>query len=54
VSPEHPELDGWLTDYTVKGNKVELEGTEIVEGQGTYRLKVSSAPVTYPRQAIRI
>jgi hypothetical protein len=37
-----PALDGPLIDYAAKGSKVELEGTEMVEGQGTYRLKVTS------------
>jgi len=39
---EHPDLDGPLIDYTAKGNRVELEGTEMVEGQGTYRLKMTT------------
>jgi hypothetical protein len=37
-----PELDGALIDYAAKGSKVELEGTEMVDGQGTYRLKVTT------------
>jgi hypothetical protein len=37
-----PDLDGPLIDYAAKGSKVELEGTEMVEGQGTYRLKVTT------------
>jgi hypothetical protein len=37
-----PQLDGPLIDYAPKGSKVELEGTEMVEGQGTYRLKVTT------------
>jgi hypothetical protein len=37
-----PQLDGPLIDYAAKGSKVELEGTEMVGGQGTYRLKVTS------------
>jgi len=36
-----PGLDGLLIDYTAKGNKVELEGTEKVEGQDAYKLKVT-------------
>jgi hypothetical protein len=39
---EQPDLDGPLIDYAAKGNKVELEGTEMVEGHGTYRLKVTT------------
>jgi len=35
------QLDGALIDYVAKGNKVELDGTEMVEGKGTYRLKVT-------------
>jgi outer membrane lipoprotein-sorting protein len=37
-----PALDGPLIDYAAKGSQVELEGTEMVEGQGAYRLKVTS------------
>jgi hypothetical protein len=33
-------LEGALIDYAAKGNKVELEDTEMVGKQGTYRLKV--------------
>jgi outer membrane lipoprotein-sorting protein len=39
---EGPGLEGPLIDYSTKGSKVELEGTETVEGQATYRLKVTS------------
>jgi outer membrane lipoprotein-sorting protein len=39
---EGPGLDGQLIDYSAKGNKVELEGTETVEGKATYRLKVTN------------
>jgi outer membrane lipoprotein-sorting protein len=35
------DLDGPLMDYAVKGAKVELEGTEKVEGNDTYRLKLT-------------
>jgi outer membrane lipoprotein-sorting protein len=34
------DLDGPLVDYAAKGTKVELEGTEKVEGNDTYRLKL--------------
>ena len=37
-----PQLDGLLIDSAVKGNKVEVEGTDMVEGKGAYRLKVTS------------
>jgi hypothetical protein len=39
---EQPDLDGPLIDYAAKGNRVELEGTEMVEGHGTYRIKVTT------------
>jgi hypothetical protein len=39
---EQPDLDGPLIDYAAKGNRVELDGTEMVEGHGTYRIKVTS------------
>jgi outer membrane lipoprotein-sorting protein len=35
------DLDGPLVDYTAKGTKVELEGTDKVEGNATYRLKLT-------------
>jgi hypothetical protein len=41
-SEEGPGLDGPLIDYAAKGSRIELEGTEAVEGQATYRLKVTS------------
>ena len=37
-----PGLDGLLVDYAAKGNKVELEGMEKVEGQNAYKLKVTT------------
>lgn len=35
------DLDGFLVDYAAKGTKVELEGTEQVEGHDAYRLKLT-------------
>lgn len=35
------DLDGPLMDYASKGTKVELEGTDKVEGNDTYRLKLT-------------
>lgn len=35
------DLDGPLVDYAVKETKAELEGTEKVEGNDTYRLKLT-------------
>jgi outer membrane lipoprotein-sorting protein len=35
------ELDGPLVDFAKKGTKVELAGTEVVEGKNTYRLKLT-------------
>lgn len=34
------ELDGPLFNYTAKGTKVELEGGELVDGRGAYKLKL--------------
>jgi outer membrane lipoprotein-sorting protein len=34
-------FEGPLVDYASKGNKLELEGTETVEGKATYRLKLT-------------
>jgi outer membrane lipoprotein-sorting protein len=38
---ERGDLDGPLINYAAKGTKVELDGTEQVEGQPAYRLKVT-------------
>jgi outer membrane lipoprotein-sorting protein len=35
------ELDGPLVDFARKGTKVELAGTEVVEGKNTYKLKLT-------------
>jgi outer membrane lipoprotein-sorting protein len=35
------ELDGPLVDYVKKGSKVELEGLEKLEGDDTYKLKLT-------------
>jgi hypothetical protein len=35
------DLDGPLVDYAAKGTKVELEGTEPVEGRDAYKLKLT-------------
>jgi outer membrane lipoprotein-sorting protein len=35
------DLDGPLVDYSAKGTKIELQGTEKVEGQDAYRLKLT-------------
>ena len=37
------DLDGLLIDYGAKGSKVELEGTEKVEGRDAYKLKVTAS-----------
>ena len=35
------ELDGPLIDYAAKGTRVDLDGTEKVEGKDTYRIKLT-------------
>jgi outer membrane lipoprotein-sorting protein len=35
------DLDGYLVDYAAKGSKVELAGTERVEGHEAYKLKLT-------------
>lgn len=40
IASNRGELDGPLVDYAAKGSHVELDGTESVEGNDTYRLKV--------------
>lgn len=34
-------IDGWLIDYAAKGARVELAGTDTVEGNAAYKLKVT-------------
>jgi hypothetical protein len=46
---QRPELDGMLVDYAAKGSKVELEGTEKVEGHDAYKLKVTDKAGTVRR-----
>ncbi len=41
AASEQSDLDGLLIDYAAKGSKVELEGSEKIEGRDTYRLKVT-------------
>ena len=38
---QEADIDGYLVDYTAKGNKVDLEGVEKVEGKDAYKLKVT-------------
>jgi len=42
LASQQTDLDGPLMDYAAKGNRVELVGTEPVEGRDAYRLKVTS------------
>ena len=37
------DIDGPLLDYKAKGNKVELQGKEKVEGRDTYKLMVTTS-----------
>jgi outer membrane lipoprotein-sorting protein len=41
LQAQNPELDGLLIDYAAKGSKIELDGTEKVEGKDAYKLKVT-------------
>lgn len=41
IASTHGDLDGPLVDYAAKGSRVELDGTETVEGHNTYKLKVT-------------
>jgi outer membrane lipoprotein-sorting protein len=43
VAEMQADLDGPMVDYTAKGTKIQLEGTEKVEGNDTYRLKLTFA-----------
>jgi len=38
---QQEDLDGPLVDYAAKGSRIELDGTEKVEGHETYKLKVT-------------
>jgi hypothetical protein len=40
AAADQEELDGPLVDYVAKGTRVELAGSEKVEGRDTYKLKV--------------
>ncbi len=42
IAAQQPDLDGPLMDYAAKGSRVESEGVETVEGQETYKLKITS------------
>ena len=41
VASQQEDLDGPLVDYAAKGSRVELDGTEKVEGRDTYKIKVA-------------
>jgi len=41
AASQESDLDGYLIDYAAKGSKVELEGTDQVEGHSAYNLKVT-------------
>ena len=40
IASQGEDLDGPLVDYAAKGSRVELAGTEKVEGHDTYKIKV--------------
>jgi hypothetical protein len=41
IASGESDLDGPLVDYAAKGSRIELDGTEKVEGHDTYKLKVT-------------
>ena len=41
IASTQADLDGPLVDYAAKGTRVELAGTEKVEGRDTYKLKLT-------------
>jgi outer membrane lipoprotein-sorting protein len=43
VAAMQADLDGPLVDYAAKGTKIELEGTEKIEGNDSYRLRLTFA-----------
>jgi hypothetical protein len=40
IASNREDLDGALVDYAAKGSHIELDGTEMVEGEDAYKLKV--------------
>lgn len=38
---QEADLDGYLVDYTAKGNKIDLDSVEKVEGKDAYKIKVT-------------
>ena len=42
MESEDPGIGGYLTDYSARGSKVDLDGMEKVEGHDAYKLKVTS------------
>ena len=42
MESQEPGIGGYLVDYAAKGSKVDLEGTEKVEGHDAYKLKVTT------------
>jgi hypothetical protein len=41
LASDQSDLDGWLLDAKAKGNKVEQEGVDAVDGKAAYKLKVT-------------
>lgn len=41
IASRREDLDGPLVDYAAKGSRVELDGTDKVEGRDTYKIKVT-------------
>jgi hypothetical protein len=41
TASSQPDLDGFLVDYAAKGLSVDLEGTDEVDGNSAYKLKVT-------------
>jgi hypothetical protein len=42
IASAQPDLDGPLVDYAAKGTKIELVGTEEVEGRKTYKVELTT------------
>ncbi len=43
ASAQAPEIEGALLGYAAKGSKLAVDGTETVDGQATYRLKLTTS-----------
>ena len=41
LAAEQPDVDGLLVDYAAKGTKIEVQGSEAIEGKAAYKLALT-------------